>query len=801
MPPGGAQKRVAVIASSLPRHHEQGLSKPVPWEAAREFLRLYIPLAVVLTVAFAAFEYIGIQVQQVEIKTRESSHEQLARNSIIRDLKTLGSDLLVLANGETMKRMLNENTPEARQAMADRYLIFSRDRRSYDQIRFIDETGMEVVRVNFNGGAPAIVAADKLQDKSHRYYFKDTFALSRGELFVSRFDLNTENNKVEEPYKPMLRLGKPVFDSDGRKRGIVILNYLAENLLTHYTASMPTADDENFVLNGEGYWLYSSEPENEWGFMFGRKRTFATDHPEAWKRFLAADTEQFETEEGFFSFTTIYPARHLNMSAPGSGETTVFGMDRFWKIGSFLSAEQLSVFSDPWQRFPDMIVFALLLSVAAAGSWNLGLARITRRRAEVALRDRIKIAELLEKIATAANEASDTGEAMQNFVDLVCAFTDWPVGHVYMVDEDTGSLYSTEIWHLDDPHYFETFARVTMQARLVSGIGLPGRVLADRKPVWIGDATKDANFPRANLATDIGVKGGFAFPVLVGDRIEAVLEFFTKDAVEAGPMLLEITSQIGTHLGRVIERDQTRKAVLKAKEESEQASRAKSEFLASMSHELRTPLNAILGFADILSHQYFGPIDDKYREYAGDIYSSGEHLLTLVNEILDLSTIEAGKQSLVKDKLYAQEIIAECVRIVGEKAYNSGIKLITEVSDDLPPLYADRRATKQILINLLSNAVKFTPTGGKITVSAKASKRNMTLKITDTGRGIPAEKLPNLTDPFTQVDGDPYLAEKGWGLGLSITKSLIDLHDGTLDIKSEVGEGTTVTVTFPNGAR
>tara|TARA_Y100000031_G_C8244889_1_gene397538 strand:+ start:119 stop:2884 length:2766 start_codon:yes stop_codon:yes gene_type:complete len=241
--------------------------------------------------------------------------------------------------------------------------------------------------------------------------------------------------------------------------------------------------------------------------------------------------------------------------------------------------------------------------------------------------------------------------------------------------------------------------------------------------------------------------------------------------------------------------------LLAAKGQAETSNRAKSEFLAAMSHDLRTPLNAILGFADILSHQYFGPTSEKYKEYAENIHSSGEHLLELVSDILDLSTIEAGKRSLVKEKLSIMEIVTECERIVEEKARSNGIDLVMEVAKDLPPLYADRRAFKQILLNLLANAVKFTPEGGKITVSAKASKKNTILKVSDTGRGISAEKLPGLTDPFTKGGHNPYLAEKGWGLGLTITKSLIDLHDGELDIESKVGKGTVVTVTLPNGAR
>lgn len=235
--------------------------------------------------------------------------------------------------------------------------------------------------------------------------------------------------------------------------------------------------------------------------------------------------------------------------------------------------------------------------------------------------------------------------------------------------------------------------------------------------------------------------------------------------------------------------------------EAKQASQAKSEFLATMSHEFRTPLNAILGFSDIISHQYLGPHGEKkYMEYAEDIHASGEHLLEMVNDLLDISAIEAGKQSLNKEMLMVKEMVAESFNAIGQKAQEKDIKLLTEISETLAPLYADKRATRQILLNLLTNAVKFTLEGGKITVSAKASKQKITLKVADTGQGIPAERLPNLTEPFTKGAVNPHQTVDGWGLGLTITKSLIDLHDGQLDIASKVGKGTTVTVTLPNGA-
>jgi len=232
--------------------------------------------------------------------------------------------------------------------------------------------------------------------------------------------------------------------------------------------------------------------------------------------------------------------------------------------------------------------------------------------------------------------------------------------------------------------------------------------------------------------------------------------------------------------------------------EAERANNAKSEFLATMSHEFRTPLNAILGFSEMMRAQYFGPLGSKnYNEYANDIYDSGEHMLELVNDVLDIAAIEAGKRSIVKEFIPVEALLKNCIRNIEDAADHKSIDLSVNVAKDLPVLYADRRSAIQIIHNLLSNAIKFTNRDGKISVSASAVDRDIVIKIIDSGIGISAGHLPDITEPFIQADADPHNAQEGTGLGLSIVKSLIEAHDGKLSIDSEVGKGTTVVVSLP----
>jgi signal transduction histidine kinase/DNA-binding response OmpR family regulator/PAS domain-containing protein len=420
------------------------------------------------------------------------------------------------------------------------------------------------------------------------------------------------------------------------------------------------------------------------------------------------------------------------------------------------------------------------------------------KRAEEALREKTEFLALNQVITAAANEAASVESAIQIALDQVCAQTGWPVGHAYMLADE--ELVTSRVWHLEDSERFETFRRVSEATRFRSGVGLPGRVFSSGKPAWVTDVTKDRNFPRAQMATELGVKGAFAFPVLVGKEVVAVLEFFSDRAVEPHEALLDVTAQIGTQLGRVIERQQAEGQLREAKDEAEAATQAKSQFLASMSHELRTPLNAIIGYSEML-HEEAGELgQEAFRPDLEKIQDAGKHLLNLINDILDLSKIEAGKMDLRLEEFDVAALIFEVESVIRPLLAKNANTLVVDCAPDVGAMRSDQTKLRQNLFNLLSNAAKFTEQG-RITLAARRIVQHgddlLEFKVSDTGIGMTAELLGRLFQPFAQAEASTSRDHGGTGLGLAITRHFCRMLGGDVAVESTPGRGSTFTIVLP----
>jgi PAS domain S-box-containing protein len=693
----------------------------------------------------------------------------------------------------------------------------------------------------------------------------------------------------------------------------------------------------------------------------------------------------------------------------------------------------------------------------------------TRKQSDQALRQTSAFVRLLQEVAVAANQATSLDQALQTAIDKICEHIGWPVGHIYMPDPaESGALLPTHIWHLEDQQRFDTFRKITEVVRLAPGIGLPGQVMISRSSLWVTDMNLDVSTPRTQLIQDIGVRANFALPVLLGDEVAAVLEFFATEAIEPDDALLDVLHHVGTQLGRVVERARA-EAALRAAEaqyrmlveqlpaiiytaainsrsstsyvspqieailgfsqeewisnpelwlaqvhpddrarmletigrthisdtpipteyrcftrdgrlvwlrdtarvvrdesgrplfmqgitlditerkraeealhaserlyrtlasnfpngavvlfdhdlrftiadgaglsafgltreemegytiwdipaawlgvESEVDYRAalagmphvreitlgdhayvvhtlpvrdehgeiiagmlmsqditerkrmeealiderallarrvdertadlsaanaelartamlKDEFLASMSHELRTPLNAVLGLSEALQEEVYGPLNERQRRSLHSIAESGRHLLELINDILDLAKIGAGKLELNLEPTSIETLCQASLRLIKQIAHTKQLSVTVKIDPAVTLLHVDARRVKQILVNLLSNAVKFTPKGGAIglEVVGDTARQAVDLTVWDTGIGIAQEQMSQLFQPFVQLDRRLARQYEGTGLGLALVYRMVELHGGSITVTSEIGQGSRFTVALP----
>ncbi|MEH6606340.1 MAG: response regulator [Pseudomonadales bacterium] len=400
---------------------------------------------------------------------------------------------------------------------------------------------------------------------------------------------------------------------------------------------------------------------------------------------------------------------------------------------------------------------------------------------------------LLDRVVAAGLSTDSFEEALQQVLNMFCETIGWPVGHVYIMADKGDKLLSSGIWYLADDTQFGPFCELTNRTNFSLGEGLPGRVAQSGQPHWVTDLQQDKNFPRNQLAGQLGVESGFGFPVIVREKTIAVLEFFIDRQIKQEESDLQLARNVGDQLSRIYERREVAEELKRARDAADAANQAKGDFLANMSHEIRTPMNAIIGLSDLCLKT---ALNARQEDYLSKVHASAVSLLGIINDILDFSKIEAGKLDIETIPFEIDEVLEDLATVVLVKTQEKGLELIFDRSPQVPSvLIGDPLRMGQILINLCNNAAKFTEAGEILVSIGVAEQRGDKLvlecSVRDTGIGMTPEQQSRLFQSFSQADSSTTRKYGGTGLGLAISKQLVEMMGGEIWVESQEGAGST----------
>lgn len=848
----------------------------------KRFLLIFVPLCVAATAIAFAIYVADTNANRKALEQSELRIVRLEKNSLNKDFKMIIKELDHLATSPELQEFLADPQAFHRKEHLQEYLLLlSIFTDLFDQVRYLDENGLEVVRVNYNNDRPAVVLEGQLQPKAGRYYFDAAIRLDEGEVYISPLDLNIENGQIEQPLKPMIRFARPVFDQSGQKRGVVVLNYFGARMLANAVkVAAPDQLAQFMLLNSDGYWLKGVTPADEWGFMFDDRldATFANRYSEAWQQISAADSGQLYTGAGLFTFDTLYPLEAGQQSssevaaafAPSAETRDATGY--YWKIVSYIPQATLGGQRAGFIRNLATVYLALIALIAVFSYVLAKIMHTQQQTAQNLRRSEITYQRLVETINdgvwvlntdAATNYANETMAAMLGYTvdelidrplfDFVApdgqpvianSIRNLQPGVVQQHDLKLHHKNGRDLWVLlkigllidendqqtgilttvtDITRRKEDEETLRLQTRAIEANPNPIMILdaqAPEKPlIYVNSAFEHVTgYPAAEVLGQNtrflrnGDETQWATQQLdvalsEGREYTATLRNYRKNGdlfwneIRVAPVYNDkgVLSHFVEVINDVTHRIQAEAEIRLAKEAAEAANKAKSEFLASMSHELRTPLTSVLGLSEVLQIQAYGELNDMQLRAIDTIAGSGQHLLNLINDILDLSKIEAGKLDLFPESCDLADICQSSLQLTKGMAHQKQQRVEFSMNPMVITLTADGRRLKQMLVNLLSNAIKFTPEGGELglEVTGNVDDELVYLAVWDKGIGIEPEDMARLFKPFTQLDSSLDRKHSGTGLGLSLVRQMAELHGGSIQLESVPNQGSRFTIILP----
>jgi PAS domain S-box-containing protein len=750
------------VAAERPKFWGYDMKKLPTLALLKRFALIYLPIVIILSIFLLSYARLDEQRRMKKIEARENNRITIAKDLVTQDFSVISVDLNIMAK----LPYLDSGNPKEAEETKKFFMELMRESNFYDELRYIDSSGQENIRIKYKDGKPEIIPQEQMQNQSTRYFFRDTFRLNQGEVYVSPLDLNVEENRLEIPYKPTIRFGTPLFDNTGRKKGVILFNYFGDKLLQKFRKVMQGDDlHSSMLLNKDGYWLSGDKREDEWGFMLGKsERTFGHDFAEEWRTISAAEQGTLLTANGLFVYNTVHPllpGQHSStgsdlVNAPSSKELMTH--EYHWKIVSFVPHAELSgaTFYNQTSGRAFLLIVYLLLALTA---WIIALATLSRKRAEEELRAKEHLLSESQRIAHVGSwyVVLTTGHSILSEEAY----------RIYGVSPDTFTPNTESFLNLIHPD-----DRPAMQSWIAA-------CAADQKP------------------------GALEFRIIRPDGMVRIINGYGELQHDAGNRPLNLMGFVVD----ITERKQVEEKIRKLNEELEskvqertkqlleaQEELVRKEKLAvlgqvagSVGHELRNPLG-VMNNAVYYLQTVLADADSSVKEYLDIIKDEIAGSERIVSDLLDSVRTKSPQPEMVSLNALIKQTLNKC-------SVPSFVTVKLDIPATLSALRVDPQQIHQVFRNLISNGVEAMPEGGTLEISSleDAQAKTITVSVRDTGSGMMPEQLGHLFQPLFTTKA------RGIGLGLVVVKNLIQTNGGTVQVSSAAGKGSVFSVTLPCG--